>query len=170
MGTLGRSALLLASLLTAAGCSVPPVAQACPLIAHSTVIPVEITGPTTSSVAVVQICSNANDCSSGVPVQAPRQPSAVPSPPPIPPSNPASTANEELPPAPFASFRTSRISDGAWEIETEMVQPKVVTAQALDSEGDVLARVEASLAWTRISGSDECGGNQRSTPILVETR
>jgi hypothetical protein len=169
MGKWGRTALALALLVAATGCSVPPVARACPAIAHSTVIPVGITGTHASSVAAVQICSDDNDCSSGIPVQAPQQPSATPSPPPVPPSSAAPTASKEVPRGPFAHFRTSQISHEAWQIETEMVQPAAVTAQALNSQGVVLATAEASLEWTRISGSEECGGNQRSTPILLTT-
>jgi hypothetical protein len=169
MGKLGRTVLALALLVAASGCSVAPMAQACPAIAHSTVIPVKITGPHASSVAAVQICSNDNDCSSGIPVQAPQQPSAAPFPPPVPPSSAAPTGSKEVPPGPFTYFSTSHISHGDWQIETGMVQPAAVTAQALNPQCVVLARAEASLEWTRISGSEGCGGNQRSTPILLTT-
>lgn len=64
---------------------------------------------------------------------------------------------------------TSRIDQQNWQIETDMVAPTAVTAQALDVHGVVLVRDEASLEWTRISGSEQCGGDSRSMPILLDT-
>jgi hypothetical protein len=166
MGILGRTAAL-ALVMAVSGCSLTAGGLACTAIGHSTVIPIEITGPQMSSVAAVQLCSDDNDCSSGTPFEAPKPLRTVqPSPPELP-GIPASTASNNAPSGPFSYFRTSYLSHGHWEIQTDMVQPSAVTARALDLDGVVLAEVEASLEWTRISGTEECGGNQRSTTIFL---
>lgn len=165
MGKLGVPAAAFVFLLAASGCSVPPVSQACPAIGHSTVIPVQISGSLAGSVAAVQICSDEEDCSRGVPVGAPLEASV----PPVPSANATQTPAGADPAGPFSHFMTSRIDQANWQIETDMVTPTAVTAQALDLRGRILVRTEAALEWTRISGSEQCGGNARSTPILLNT-
>lgn len=160
---LGASVLLTAVI----GCSMQVVPTACPAIGHSTVIPIEVIGTRAGAVAAVQICSD-DGCSSGVPVQPPQEP--VEQQPPKPPGSLGTPVTHQPEPVSlFSSSRASRVSEESWEIETDMVQPAEVTVQALDSFGEVLVRTEAALEWTRISGSEECGGDARSSTVRLNT-
>jgi hypothetical protein len=73
------------------------------------------------------------------------------------------------PSGPYSSFTTTRLSEESWEIETGMVLPEEVMVQALDAQGLILAEVKETLEWTRINGTEECGGNTRSNPIRLIT-
>lgn len=164
-------AVLAASVLLTAviGCSMQVVPTACPALGHSTVIPIEVSGSRADAVAAVQICSDNDCCSSGEPVQPPQEP--VEQQAPKPPGSLAMPATHKSEPVSlFSSFNASQISEENWEIGTDMVQPAAVTVQALDSSGEVLVRTEAALEWTRISGSEECGGDARSTTVRVDTK
>lgn len=165
------SAVLAASVVLTAviGCSTPVIPRDCPAIGHSTVIPIEVGGPRADDVVAVQICSDEDGCSTGVPVQAPHEPMRDPSPKPPSPMAMSATSQSEPAASLFASFRTTRSSEKNWKIETDMVQPATATFQALGSSGEVLVRTEAALEWTRISGSEECGGNARSTTVSLDT-
>lgn len=132
-------------------------------------IPVKIDGSLASSIAAVQLCADEDGCSSGVPVQGPQQPTGTPSPPSAPDSLTAPAEAPSDSTGAFSHFITSRLSDKNWEIETNMVQPAGITAQALGDDGAILARTEAALEWTRTGGSEECGGPARSTPIRLDT-
>ncbi len=167
----GAITAALVTLTAASGCSAPPAVTACPAIAHSTVVPVEISGSRASSVVAVKLCSDEEGCSNGVPVQPPQQPTAtLPPPPPPPPDTFATPAPQQSQPTElFSQFITSRISEEKWEVQTSMVQPAEVTAQALDASGTILAITQAPLEWTRIGGSEECGGPSRSTPVRLDT-
>lgn len=155
-------------LLASSGCSSPPVPRECPAIGYSTVIPVQISGSRAGLVAAVQVCSEEQDCSKGVPFGPPLEPSAPPAPP-APSADATSAPSDDGSARLFSHFMTSRIDQQNWQIETDMVAPTAVTAQALDVHGVVLVRDEASLEWTRISGSEQCGGDSRSMPILLDT-
>lgn len=50
-----------------------------------------------------------------------------------------------------------------------MVQPGEVTARALSADGEILASTETGLEWTRVGGSEQCGGPMRATSILLDT-
>lgn len=121
-----------------------------------------------ATVSAFVLLTAVSGCSTGEPAQAPQQP--VKSLLPKPSESLATPAPHQSEPATlFSSFRTSRISQEKWRIETGMVQPPAVTVQALDSYGEVLVRIDAALDWTRISGSEECGGDARSTTVHIDT-
>ena len=168
MGKLGAALAASVVLTAVVGCSTQVVPTACPAIGYSTVVSVEVSGPRTDAVAAVQICSDDDGCSNGAPLQAPSDPLESPS---LKPPSPLVTpeTHQSEPVSLFSSFFTFRISEKSWEIGTGMVQPTVAIVQALDSSGEVLARTEAALEWTRIGGSEQCGGNTRSTTVRLDT-
>lgn len=156
------SALVLLVLLT--GCSNPSLPPACPALAYSTVIAVEISGGRADAVAAVRVCSEENECSDGSPVAVPRstaRPSNTPE------AGSPSIGTDPAPSGPFSSFTTSRLNSGEWEIETAMVLPDSVTVQALDINSQVLAQGDGTLKWTRINGTEECGGNASAGPVVL---
>lgn len=171
MGKQRVPAAALILLVTSSGCASAPVPRACPLIGYLTVIPVQISGSRAGLVAAVQVCSEEQDCSKGVPAGPPLEASV----PPAPPTPPASLSDATPAPpddgsaGPFSHFITSRNDQENWQIQTDMVTATEVTAQALDVDGMVLVRDEVALEWTRISGSEQCCGDSRSTPILLDT-
>lgn len=163
-----RSAPILLILLT--GCSSPSSLPACPAIAYSTIIAVELSGGGAGAVAAVRVCSQDNECSDGSPVEVPRQASegartALPST--APEAGDPLIGTDLAPSGPISSFTASRLSLGEWEIETAMVLPDSVNVQALDGDSRVVAQVDEVLTWTRISGTEECGGNARSGPVVL---
>jgi hypothetical protein len=89
--------------------------------------------------------------------------------PPAPNTEPAAGTSRATPSGPYSSFTTARLSEASWEIETGMVFPEEVTVRALDSQGLILTEVKKTLEWTRINGTEECGGNTRSNPIRLNT-
>ena len=155
-------------LVVVTGCSDPALPEACPAIAYSTVIPVEVSGPRAGSVTSVQVCSNRNECSDGSPVAAPHQMTETPEPA-APNTEPAPMTSRTNPSGPYSSFTTTRLSEENWEIETGMVLPEKVIVQALDTQRLILAEVKETLEWTRINGTEECSGNARSNPIRLIT-
>ncbi|MDR7081160.1 hypothetical protein J2X01_000429 [Arthrobacter ginsengisoli] len=169
---LGIAKLAVALLLAAgtAGCSGP---IACPAIAWSNSLTVTLDG-SVENVALVELCA-ADVCSvrmdSPVPFPstsvspgavpapvAPGPPSALSAPPSISPL-PASSS------MPFSSYTASRIDDRTWKVSFLMQSPKHVTVRALAADGTVLAEREVDLGWTRVGGSEQCGGPATAGPI-----
>jgi hypothetical protein len=48
-----------------------------------------------------------------------------------------------------------------------MSAPKKATVKALDARGEVLAQRDVDLTWTRVGGSEQCGGPSTAGPITL---
>lgn len=156
-------ALLLA--LATAGCSgEAPIA--CPAIAWSNSLTVSLDGAV-ENVSRVEFCAE-DVCS--VRADGPvRVPETVVSPGSVPP--PATTL--PLTPAPgpsappYSPFTVSRADDRTWTVNLLMQAPKTATITAYSADGGVLARRDVELGWTRVGGSEACGGPGTAGPVRL---
>ena len=48
-----------------------------------------------------------------------------------------------------------------------MRSPETVTITAYSADGSVLARREVDLGWTRVGGSEACGGPATAGPVRL---
>lgn len=146
-------ALLLAG--ATAGCS-GSVPNACPALAWFNTLTVALDG-SAERVSLVEFCAE-DVCSvrSDGPV---RVPVTSVSPGSVPP--PATT------PPPFNPFAASRVDDRTWKLSLLMRSPKTVTVTAYAADGSVLARRNVDLGWTRVGGSEACGGPGTAGPVRL---
>ncbi len=151
-------AVLAASL---AGCA----PEACPAIGWSSSLTVELTGDT-SPVHLVELCSEGT-CSG--PVQRAPDTGAknflpVPSTGAVS-RGPVSEGTELEEPSPYSA---SRVDDNTWHMGFMMQTPTAVTVRALTAGGKVLAEENFTLEWTRVGGSEQCGGPMKADPVVLE--
>jgi len=86
----------------------------------------------------------------------------------------ACTGNGCLPPAPsFARTATDgsgklvRADNGSWTLNTGSDFPGTVTFRAYDAGGNLLTQQTASLYWTRVGGTDHCGGPMSTDDVQI---
>ena len=86
------------------------------------------------------------------------------------------TIATELPdaqgPAPTSAPTTvppiaSRIDDHTWTFQVGMSAPKAVIVRARSADGTVLAEREVTLKWTRVGGTEQCGGPSEAGPVIL---
>ena len=86
------------------------------------------------------------------------------------------TIATELPdaqgPAPTSAPTTvppiaSRIDDHTWTFQVGMSAPKAVIVRARSADGTVLAEREVTLEWTRVGGTEQCGGPGEAGPVIL---
>jgi len=149
-------AVLLVAAVPAAGCS-----TVCPAVGYASIITVTLAGEN-SAVDEVQLCSDLG-CSERQPDYGPPAPikTVVPG---------AATPAETLPgsahtPAPFLGTRTA---PDTWAFTVSSAPlPQHVTLRALSTDRAVLAEQETDLVWTRVGGSEQCGGPVTTPPIIL---
>lgn len=56
---------------------------------------------------------------------------------------------------------------GQWSIAVDMQSPEKLRLRALGANGEPLAEETFALEWTRIGGSEECGGPMRTEPLTM---
>jgi hypothetical protein len=61
----------------------------------------------------------------------------------------------------------SRLDDHHWTFSMGMSSPKRVTVRANSAGGTVLAEREVTLRWTRVGGTERCGGPAEAAPIIL---
>lgn len=61
-----------------------------------------------------------------------------------------------------------RQSDGTWVYSPGSASPANVTFKVFDSNGQVLAERAYSLNWTRIGGSEQCGGPMAAMSVPLQ--
>ena len=168
-------ALLLAG--ATAGCS-GSAPNVCPALAWFNSVTVSLDG-NAEKVQLLELCAD-DVCSvrSDGPVRVPEtsvSPGAVPA--------PVSTLPVTVVPAPSASgavttlpspsgpayspFTASRIDEHTWRVSLLMRSPKTVTLTAYSADGTVLARRGLELGWTRVGGSEACGGPGTAGPVRL---
>jgi hypothetical protein len=144
-------ALLLATGM--AGCSTP---NACPALAWMNSLTVTLDG-SVEAVRLVELCAD-DVCSirSDTPATFPVtsvSPGAIPA--------PARSA------PPFSPYSASKVDDRTWTFSLLMRAPERVTVRALSADGTVLAERVIALGWTRVGGSEQCGGPATAGPIIL---
>lgn len=151
--------------MATAGCS-GSVPNACPAIAWFNSLTVSLDG-TVENVSLVEfcaedVCSVRADC----PVRVPET-SVSPSSGPV----PATTLAVTSAPAPsgrsYSPFTVARVDDRTWKVSLMMRSPKTVTVKAYSADGSVLAQREVELGWTRVGGSEACGGPETAGPVRL---
>ena len=171
----GAARLALALLLAGAatGCS-DSVPRACPALAWFNSLTVFLDGAV-EKVSQVELCAD-DVCSvradgpASFPVTS-VSPGAVPAPEATLPLSPATTL--PVPRAPGTSspasspFTVSRVDDRTWTASLLMRSPKTVTVTAYGPDGSVLARRNVEPGWTRVGGSEACGGPVTAGPVRL---
>lgn len=148
-----------------AGCATPGV---CPAIGWSNAATVVLEGPV-GAVAKVEFCPDGVCSITPHPTTAPKS-TIVPSDGPLP--GQAATAYPATPGTPVAGTQYSpyfgkKVNDRTWQFSTPMTAPKSATVRALDARGEVLAERDVELTWTRVGGSEQCGGPSTAGPITL---
>lgn len=150
----------------AAGCSTPP--GVCPAIGWSNSATVVLDGPV-DQVAKVRFCPDGVCSITPQPTTAPKS-TITPSDGSLP--GQAAPAAPATPGAPVAGTQYSpyfgkKVDDRTWQFSTPMNAPKRATVRALNAEGDALAERDVELTWTRVGGSEQCGGPLTAGPITL---
>lgn len=122
----------------------------------------------TSPVAVVQGCVE-GECShyvqlqleTDVPVHTLEPGTALPTHPTQAPESSEAEAREASP------HFSSRVDSDTWAIQFSMSSPDGVTVRALDERDRVLAEEAFRLTWTRVGGTEECGGPAEAGPVTL---
>ena len=128
---------------------------ACPAVGWVSAVTVRLEGDLTA-VDDVQLCTP-EGCS--VPEVAAPQPASPKS------AVPSSPADAPPPAAPFVATRTAVDS---WSFTVRGSLPGEVEARVLARDGALLAQLPSRLEWTRVGGSDECGGPMTAQPITLQ--
>ena len=170
-----RLAVALLLGLATAGCSgEAPVA--CPAIAWSNSLTVSLDGAV-ANVSRVEFCAD-DVCSvrADGPVRVPEtlvSPGSVPPPdttqPGAPPAGAPGAAPSGTAPSapPYSPFTVARVDERTWKVSLMMRAPKTATITAYSADGSVLARRDVELGWTRVGGSEACGGPGTAGPVRL---
>ena len=157
-------------LLATAGCA-DSVPRACPAIAWSNSLTVSLDGAA-EKVSRVEFCAE-DVCSVRADGPA-RVPETVVSPGSVPPPSttlavtPAPAPTVPTPSAPsYGPFTVARIDNRTWKISLMMRSPQTAIITAYAADGSILAQRGVDLAWTRVGGSEACGGPATAGPVRL---
>ncbi|MFC4394688.1 hypothetical protein [Arthrobacter sedimenti] len=155
-GILGTG-LLLAATLANAGCG-----TACSTMGYVSVITVKLEG-NADAVDEVQMCSD-EGCSQRLPDYGPAVPMKT-----VQPGVPGSdTPTPFIPATPPAAFLGTRTDIDTWAFSISQAGlPEHVTVRALGADKAFLAEQRNDLVWTRVGGSEQCGGPVTTPPIIL---
>jgi hypothetical protein len=155
-GILGTLAAAMAGALPLAGCTT----YACTAIGWTNSLTVTVEG-NPAAVSEVRLCDEKDRCSR--PAPTPADPLPLRS---VAPTFDPSTATPQ--PAPesesYPLFTVTREGD-TWNFQMGMSAPPRATISALAADGTVLAEQKFDLTWTRVGGSEQCGGPMSTPPI-----
>lgn len=157
--------LVLILAISAAGCSTP---GACPAIGWSNSATVVLDGPV-DAVGTVQFCPEGICSVTPQPTTAP-QVTITPGVSSIP--GEALTATPPTTGTPvgesaYSPYSGKKVDARTWQFSDPMNAPKRATIRALTAEGEVLAERDVDLTWTRVAGSEQCGGPATTGPITL---
>ncbi|MBT2522036.1 hypothetical protein [Arthrobacter sp. ISL-28] len=152
-----------------AGCSHP---NACPAIGWSNSATVILQGPV-ETVGSVEFCADGT-CSvpAPKPTTAPKatvKPEASFVPGQASPGAPAARGTP-VSTSKYGPYLGRKVDDSTWQFNTTMSAPKKATVRAMSASGEVLAERDVDLAWTRVGGSEQCGGPATAGPITLSLR
>ena len=147
-----------------AGCA-DSVPRACPALAWFNSLTVSLDGAA-EKVGLVELCADdvcsvRSDGPASFPVTS-VSPGALPAPATtVPTPAPAPSA-----PA-FSPFTVSRADDRTWTVNLLMQAPRTATITAYSADGSVLVRQNVELGWTRVGGTEACGGPGTAGPVRI---
>lgn len=159
------AALSLLLISGAAGCATQGV---CPAIGWSNSATVVLEGPV-GAVAKVQFCPDGVCSATPQPTTAPKS-TITPTDGALPGQAAATAPATPGTPVPGTvySINTARkVDDRTWQFNVSMSAPTKATIKALDARGEVLAQRDVDLTWTRVGGSEQCGGPSTAGPITL---
>lgn len=138
------------------------VGDACPAIAWFNTVDVELTGHgekvTELEVCIDGVCSVLGPGSSNVaPVEQAESPSLENF------DTPSAAPTPMIP-----MYFVSKVDDDTWKISFDLGSPDQVMVRALSVTGEVLAERDVALEWTRVGGSERCGGPAEAPPITLD--
>ena len=166
-----RLVVVLLLAVATAGCAVS-VPRACPAIAWSNSLTVSLDGAA-EKVSRVEFCAE-DVCSVRADGPA-RVPETVVSPGSVPPP-PSTTLAVTPTPAPtvptpsapsYSPFTVARIDNRTWKISLMMRSPQTAIITAYAADGSILAQRGVDLGWTRVGGSEACGGPATAGPVRL---
>lgn len=140
----------------------------CPAIGWSNSATVVLEGPV-DAVAKVQFCPDGVCSVTPEPTTAPRA-TVTPGAGAVP--GQATTAAPAIPGtpiggSPYSPYFGRKVDARTWQFSTPMNAPESATVRALAAGGDVLAERNVDLTWTRVGGSEQCGGPATAGPIML---
>jgi hypothetical protein len=152
-GILRSAVVLMAAALQVTACGVNDVA--CPAVGWVTTITVRLEGAL-GAVNDVQLCTP-EGCSvpNATSPQAASPKSAVPS----------SADDRSLAPSPFLASKTAI---NTWLFTVSGPLPDEVTTHVAAKDGILIAQQHSLLEWTRVGGSEQCGGQMTTPPIILQ--
>ncbi len=151
-GILGVVAALAGVVVPSAGCTI----NACPAIGYARTLTVNIEG-NVAAVSDVRVCDETG-CSQPEPTAA----SPVPMK-----SVVTEFSPEPQPTVSYPPFHSHREDQDTWVFTVSSGDPTKVTVRALAADGTVLAEREQELVWTRVGGTEQCGGPVTTPPIQL---
>lgn len=157
-GILGTLAVAMAGLLPLTGCTT----SACTAIGWTNSLTVTVDG-NPAAVSEVRLCDAKDRCSRPAPTPADPLPlrSVAPT------FDPSAAAPPPAPESqPYPLFTVTREGD-TWNFMMGMNAPPSATISALAADGTVLAEQRFDLAWTRVGGSEQCGGPMSTPPLTL---
>jgi len=151
-GILGVFAALAVVVMPSAGCTI----NACPAIGYARTLMVNVEG-NVAAVSDVKVCDETR-CSEPEPT------AGTP--------GPKKTVVTEFSPEPqptvtYPPFHSRREDQDTWVFTVSYGDPAKVTVRALAADGAVLAEREQDLVWTRVGGTEQCGGPVTAPPIQL---
>jgi hypothetical protein len=151
-GIPGLLAAVTVGVVPTTGCSI----NACPAIGYVRTLTVNIEG-NLAAVSDVSVC-NESGCSQPEPTAGTPLP--------------MKTVVTEFSPEPqptvtYAPFYSRREDQDTWAFTVSFGDPARVTVRALAADGTALAQQEHDLVWTRVGGSEQCGGPVTTPPIQL---
>ena len=165
-----RLAVVLLLAGATAGCAgEAPIA--CPAIAWSNSLTVSLDGAA-EKVSRVEFCAE-DVCSvrADGPVRVPEtsvSPGSVPPPSTMLVVTPAPAPTVPAPSAPsYSPFTVAGVDERTWKVSLMMRAPTTATITAYSADGSVLARRDVELGWTRVGGSEACGGPGTAGPVRL---
>ncbi|PNI09399.1 hypothetical protein CXX84_03790 [Arthrobacter sp. AFG7.2] len=136
------------------------VTDACPAVGYVSTLTVHLEG-NVAAVSEVRLCDDTG-CSQPAPVPGTPVPKRT-----ILPTFSPDIQPSPAPPASFPPFHGQQQDSDTWVFTLNLGTPSDVTVRAVAADGTVLAEQDHELVWTRVGGSERCGGPMSTPPILV---
>ncbi|SDT01027.1 hypothetical protein SAMN04489743_1453 [Pseudarthrobacter equi] len=151
-GILGTLAAAAAGVIPLTGC----MTYSCSAIGYSNTVTVALEG-NFAVVGEVRLCDETT-CSRLAPEMGAPGPARTIEP---------TFSPEAEPPAPVTSapYFATKTDNAVWEVNVDMRTPRNATVSALTADGTVLVSQNVELTWTRVGGSEQCGGPMSAPPI-----
>jgi hypothetical protein len=152
----GLAAALSALAVSLTGCHGP---VACTAIGYIDSVVVELDGAV-DRVALVEFCAEGG-CSTSLELRTDAPFEIVET---LPPQTPEPIASPQPP-----MFTGAQVDERTWRFQViSGPSPERATVRAIAEDDTVLAKLETTLTWVRVGGSEQCGGPHEAGPIRLQ--